>query len=92
MNSRSRISWSVSPSALNPKATQRNPSPAGCGFDGCESAVRTIAKACLFVPASGADLAIVERLAEAALRAREKDPFKQIFNWNDTILPLAAHE
>jgi len=54
--------------------------------------VRTIAKACLFVPASGADLAIVERLAEAALRAREKDPFKQIFNWNDTILPLAAHE
>jgi len=34
-----------------------------------------IAKACLFVPASGADLAIVERLAEAALRAEEKDPF-----------------
>jgi serine/threonine protein kinase len=38
-----------------------------------------ITKACLFVPASGADLAIVERLAEAALRAalraEEKDPF-----------------
>ena len=28
--------------ALKPKATQRSPSPAGCGLDGCESAARTI--------------------------------------------------
>jgi hypothetical protein len=28
--------------ALKPKATQRSPSPAGCGLYGCESAARTI--------------------------------------------------
>jgi len=42
MNSFARISWSLTPSALNPFATQRKPSPAACGFDGCESAARTI--------------------------------------------------
>jgi hypothetical protein len=34
MSARSRISWSLEPSALKPLAIQRKPSPAGCGSDG----------------------------------------------------------